>query len=112
MSESIKKSHLDNLLILLDAAKKIGCSVKLLKSGVIELVDGINALNDRIAELEDENEKLSTCIADLGTELDVEKRLSHQLYLLLVDDPKTKKNADKHIEALERELGRSMRDEL
>lgn len=52
MSESIDMSHLDNLLILLDAAKKIGCKVNLRKSGVIVLVDGINALNKRIAELE------------------------------------------------------------
>lgn len=58
MSESIKMSHLDNMLILLDAAKKIGCKVNLGKSGIIVLVDGINALNKRIAELEVENERL------------------------------------------------------
>ena len=58
MSESAKMSHLDILLILLDAAEKIGCGVKLRKSGVIALVDGINALNSRIAELETFSDKL------------------------------------------------------
>ena len=76
-----------------------------MKNALAEILTYFSGIVERASKAESR-------IAKLEKQLYEEKLLSNQLYLLLVDDPKTKKNADKHIEALEREFGRSMRDEL
>lgn len=54
MSEFIKTSRFDILLIALDTAKRAGAGVELSELGVVALVEEIATLQSRIAELEAE----------------------------------------------------------
>ena len=64
------------------------------------LEEEINALDNVILERGAEIGRLNARIAELKELLDTESQLSNQFYLLLVDNPKSKKLADDLIEAL------------
>ena len=85
-SKSVYMPYYELVRISLDAAQRIGSEIELHHGGLIKLFKEIDALNARIAELKEL--------------LDTESQLSNQFYLLLVDNPKSKKLADDLIEAL------------
>ena len=80
MSEN---SHIAILLTTMNVAKKIGAGMQLHNPNIVALIDEIDELNARIAELEAENERLSQLLHDEMSQLEIATDLGNKRWTAL-----------------------------